>query len=124
MKNHSLKRVIFLFVKNKFYVKMDLLLLRCWFSGRIPAFQAGDKGSIPLRRTNKNKNLLIFSRGFYFILFYFYYQLNIALILWNQELFSVCIVEDTSIAFTIGDIIASTGIEISLSFFIEYFLTA
>ena len=25
--------------------------MRCWFSGRIPAFQAGDKGSIPLRRT-------------------------------------------------------------------------
>ncbi len=28
--------------------------LRCWFSGRMPAFQAGDKSSILLRRT---KNL-------------------------------------------------------------------
>ncbi len=27
--------------------------LRDWFSGRIPAFQAGDKGSIPLSRTKK-----------------------------------------------------------------------
>ena len=25
--------------------------MRCWFSGRIPAFQAGDKSSILLRRT-------------------------------------------------------------------------
>ena len=28
--------------------------MRCWFSGRMPAFQAGDKSSILLRRT-KNK---------------------------------------------------------------------
>lgn len=26
--------------------------MRCWFSGRMPAFQAGDKSSILLRRTN------------------------------------------------------------------------
>ena len=25
--------------------------MRCWFSGRMPAFQAGDKSSILLRRT-------------------------------------------------------------------------
>ncbi len=30
--------------------------MRCWFSGRMPAFQAGDKSSILLRRT-KNKKL-------------------------------------------------------------------
>lgn len=26
-------------------------VMRCWFSGRMSAFQAEDKGSIPLRRT-------------------------------------------------------------------------
>lgn len=33
--------------------------MRCWFSGRIPAFQAGDKGSIPLRRTKKFAKLYL-----------------------------------------------------------------
>lgn len=30
--------------------------MRCWFSGRMPAFQAGDKSSILLRRTHTYKN--------------------------------------------------------------------
>ena len=32
-----------------------IYLMRCWFSGRMPAFQAGDKSSILLRRTNMQK---------------------------------------------------------------------
>ena len=34
--------------------------MRCWFSGRMPAFQAGDKSSILLRRTEYEKQNLKF----------------------------------------------------------------
>ena len=72
--------------------------MRCWFSGRIPAFQAGDKSSILLRRTENRvlKNtkykarlrralcfsLTTFMLYFYsiFLLFTFFYN-NVSILL-------------------------------------------
>lgn len=45
----------------------SIFLTRCWFSGRMPAFQAGDKSSILLRRT-KMKKLQVHPWSFFIFL--------------------------------------------------------